>query len=98
MVLYNQGKGNNPETITKGLKGEFMNNDKNFSYVFKVKNADGTTDTYNETNIIKGYRQSWFKTPKAAQKKLQSIINFEKTHLNREIIEACCFTRSGKTF
>ena len=75
-----------------------MNNEKNFSYVLKVKNADGTIYTFNEHNPNKGYRQSWFKTPKAATKKLQEIMNYEKTHSNREIIDAYCFTRSGKTF
>lgn len=75
-----------------------MNNTKNFSWILKVKNPDGTIDSFNESNPQKGYRQSWYKTPKSAMKKLQEAINYEKNHSNREIIEAYCFTSSGKTF
>ena len=75
-----------------------MTEQKNYSYVLKVKDADGTVYCFNETNSNKGYRQSWFKTPKAAIKKLQEAINYEKSHNNRVIICAYCFTRSGKHF
>lgn len=75
-----------------------MNNEKNFSWVLKVKNPDGTIDTFNESNPAKGYKQSWYKTPQNAAKKLQEAINYEKKTNNREIIESCCFTRWGKTF
>lgn len=74
-----------------------MNNEKNFSYVVKVRLEDGTINNYNETNTARGYRQSWFKTPQSAKKKMQQVINYNKSY-NREIIEAYCFTRSGKTF
>lgn len=74
-----------------------MNNEKNFSWIVKSKNEDGTINTYNESNPARGYRQSWYKTPKSAMKKMQEVVNYEKAH-NREIIESCCFTRWGKTF
>ena len=63
-----------------------------------MKNADGSIYTYNESNPTKGYKQSWFKTPKSALKRLNEELNHEKTFYNREIIEAYCFTRSGKRF
>lgn len=74
-----------------------MNNEKNFSWIVKAKNEDGTINTHNESNPARGYKQSWYKTPKSAMKKMQETVNYEKAH-NSEIIEAYCFTRSGKHF
>ena len=74
-----------------------MTNTKNFSWVVVAKNSDGTLKIYNENSPSKGHKQSWYKTPKSAMKKMQETVNYVKAHDN-EIIEACCFTRSGKTF
>lgn len=74
-----------------------VKNAKNFSWVVVSKKSDGTLKIYNENNPSKGYRQSWYKTPQSAMKKMQEAVKCAKAHDN-EIIEACCFTRSGKTF
>ena len=74
---------------------------KDFSWILKVRNADGTVQCYNVSNPARGYRQGWYKTPKSAMKALQFALDIEKKcheGEGREIIEAYCFTRSGKRF
>jgi hypothetical protein len=74
-------------------------NTKNFSWTLKIRDEDGTTDTYNVTNTARGYRQGWYKTPESATKALKAHIALaKKCHPNAEIIEAYCFTRSGERF
>lgn len=74
-----------------------MTNSKDFSYYLKVKTPDGKIVNRNETNPARGYRQSWYKTPQAAIKGLKNNIAISEI-CNDEIIEAYCFTRSGKRF
>lgn len=74
-------------------------NTKNFSWILKIRDEDGTTDTFNITNTARGYRQGWYKTPESAKKALQFYLDFaKKLHPNAEIIESYCFTRSGERF
>lgn len=82
-----------------GEKGKKMENTRNFSWILTVRNEDGTIQSYNVSDRQKGYKQGWYKTPKSAMKALQFALDCEKKyHADREIIEAYCFTRSGKRF
>lgn len=74
-----------------------MTNTKDFTYYLKVRTAEGKIESCNENNTAKGYRQSWYKTPKSAMKHLENHIAICK-RCNNEILEAYCFTRSGKRF
>ena len=74
-------------------------NTKDFSWILKIRNEDGTIGVSNVSNPARGYRQGWYKTPKSAQKALQFALGcVKKYHPSAEIIEAYCFTRSGKRF
>ena len=74
-------------------------NTKDFSWILKIRNEDGTIGTSNASDPARGYRQGWYKTPKSAMKALQFAIDYvKKYHPNAEIIEAYCFTRAGKRF
>lgn len=74
-------------------------NTKDFSWILKVRNEDGTIQCFNVSNPAKGYKQGWYKTPKSAKKALQFALECEKKyHAEREILEAYCFTRAGKRF
>lgn len=70
---------------------------KDFSYFLKVRTADGKIVNCNETNTARGYRQSWYKTPKAAAKGLKNAIAIAE-RCREEVLESYCFTRSGKRF
>lgn len=74
-------------------------NTKDFSWILKIRNEDGTIVTSNVSDPARRYRQGWYKTPKSAMKALQFALDcVKKYHPNAEIIEAYCFTRSGKRF
>lgn len=76
-----------------------MENTRDFSWILKVRNEDGTIQCFNVSNPARGYKQGWYKTPKSAMKALQFALECEKKyHAGREIIEAYCFTRAGKRF
>lgn len=70
---------------------------KNFSWIMKAKLEDGTIRYYNISDTAMHYKQSRYKTLKAAKKALQFAIDcMKKYHPNSEIIEAFCFTRNGE--
>lgn len=76
-----------------------MENTRDFSWILKVRNEDGTIQCFNVSNPARGYKQGWYKTPKSAMKALQFALECEKKyHAEREVLEAYCFTRAGKRF
>ena len=72
---------------------------KDFSWILKYREPDGTIKVSNISDPVRRYKQSWYKTPKAAKKALQFALDcVNKWHEGSEIIEAYCFNRSGKRF
>ena len=96
--IIQSAKGNNPKTKEDAIMKESTRT-KDFSWILKTREQDGTIKIYNISDPVKRYKQGWYKTPKAAMKALQFAIDCtNKWHEGSEIIEAYCFTRSGKRF